>query len=146
LLLKKYGIHLTLIIASAFIILVPYLKKEPDPVKIENATVAAKEFLKLIDADDFEAARKEAATLLKEREALLAWVEKLNGVRSSLGPVIERKLIETSYSTSAKDSPEGEYVMLTFTSQYKKRIAVKETVVVTLDNNRGWRVAGYFFK
>jgi hypothetical protein len=143
---KKYGIHIALIIACSFIILVPYLKDEPDPEKVNRATVAAMDFLQLIDADDYETARKEGATLLKEREALLGWIEKLAGVRRDLGPVIERKQIEVSYSTSALDGPEGEYVMLTYTSQFQKRIAVHETVIVMLDKNRGWRVAGYFFK
>ncbi|MBE0502269.1 MAG: DUF4019 domain-containing protein [Desulfuromonadales bacterium] len=144
--LKKYGIHIALLIASAAIILVPYLKDEPDPEKINRATTAAFEFLQRIDNNDFEEARKEGAALLKERETLIGWVEKLRGVRNSLGSVIERKQIEVSYSTSAKDSPDGEYVMLTFNSQYQKRVAVSETVIVMLDKNRGWRVAGYFFK
>jgi len=144
--LKKYGIHIALLIASAAIILVPYLKDEPDPEKINRATAAAFEFLQRIDNNDFEEARKEGATLLKERETLIGWVEKLRGVRNSLGSVIEREQIEVSYSTSAKDSPDGEYVMLTFNSQYQKRVAVSETVIVMLDKNRGWRVAGYFFK
>jgi len=143
---KKYGIHLVLIIASAVIILVPYLKDEPDPEKVNRATVAAMDFLQLIDADEYEAARKEGATLLKERESLLGWVERLSGVRQTLGPVIEREQIAVSYSTSALDGPDGEYVMLTYTSKFQKRIAVHETVIVMLDKNRGWRVAGYFFK
>jgi hypothetical protein len=146
LLFKKYGIHIALIVACSLIILVPYLKQGPDPEKVSRATTAAMDFFQLIDKADYEAARKEGATLLKERETLIGWIDKLNGVRNSLGPAIDRKQIAVVYTTTAKDSPEGEYVMLTFTSQYQKKIAVTETVIVMLDKNRGWRVAGYFFK
>jgi hypothetical protein len=144
--LKKYGIHIALIFACSLIILVPLLKDEPDPEKVRKATVAAMDFLQLIDAQQYETARKEGATLLKERETLTGWIAKLSGVRSDLGPAMDRKQIEVSYSTTAKDSPDGEYVMLTYSTQYQKKIAVSETIIVMLDKNRGWRVAGYFFK
>ena len=145
-LLKKYGIHIALILTCSLIVLVPYFKGDPDPVKVERATVAAMEFLQLIDAGDYEAARKEGATLLKERVTLNGWIENLAGAQVALGPVIKREQVEASYSTTAKDSPEGEYVMLTYTSQFKNRVGVGETLIVMLDKNRGWRVAGYFFK
>lgn len=143
---KKFGIHIALILASSLIILVPYLKDGPDPVKVERATAAAVEFFKLVDAGEYETARKEGATLLKERETLNGWIAKLNGVKETLGPVMGREQVEASYSTSAKDSPDGEYVMITYKSQFKQRVDVSETVIVMIDKNRGWRVAGYFFK
>ena len=145
-LLKKYGIHLALIIACSFIILVPFLKDEPDPEKVRRASVAAMDFLQLIDKGEFETARKEGAELLKQKVTLNGWIAKLDGVQTTLGSVIDREQIDVSYSTTAKDSPDGEYVMLTFNSKYKRKIDVKETIIVMLDKNRGWRVAGYFFK
>lgn len=145
-LLKKYGIHLALIIACSFIILVPFLKDEPDPEKVRRASVAAMDFLQLIDNGEFETARKEGAELLKQKVTLNGWIAKLDGVQTTLGSVIDREQIDVSYSTTAKDSPDGEYVMLTFNSKYKRKIDVKETIIVMLDKNRGWRVAGYFFK
>lgn len=140
---KKYGIHLALIIASAFIILVPYLKDEPDPEKINRATVAAMDFLEIVDQGDYEAARKESATLLKGRVTLDDWIEYLSKLHNTLGPVLDRKLETASYSTTAKDSPDGEYVILTFTSQFKRKVGITETIVVMVDKNRGWRVAAY---
>ncbi len=145
-LLKKYGIHIALIIAASFIILVPYFQEEPDPKKVDRATVAAMDFLQLVDAGDYETARKEGASLLKEKVTLNDWIARLAGVQSRLGPVIKRKQIEASYSTTARNSPEGEYVMLTYTSNFKQKVGVSETIIVMLDKNRGWRVAGYFFK
>ncbi len=145
-LLKKYGIHIALILAASFIVLVPYFKEGPDPIKVERATVAAMDFLQLVDAGDYETARKEGAALLKTRVTLNDWIAKLAGVQSRLGPIIKREQVEASYSTSAKDSPDGEYVMLTYTSNFKQKVGVSETIIVMLDKNRGWRVAGYFFK
>lgn len=144
---KKYGIHIALILACSTIILVPMLNKsKTDPVKIERATDAAVDFLKLVDAGKYEEARKEGATLLKERVTLNDWVGKLAGVHDSLGQALERKQVETSYATTAKDSPDGEYVMITYSTQYQRKVSVNETVIVMIDKNRGWRVAGYFFK
>ena len=145
-LLKKYALHIAMVLAASLIILVPYLKEGPDPVKIERATVAAMDFLKLVDTGDYEAARKEGAALLKERVTLNDWIAKLAGVQVTLGPVLKREQVEASYSTTARNSPDGEYVMLTFTSNFKQKVGVSETIIVMLDKNRGWRVAGYFFK
>ena len=145
-LLKKYGIHIALIFAASFIILVPYFKDEPDPIKVERATVAAMDFLQLVDAGEYETARKEGAALLKTRVTLNDWIAKLAGVQSRLGPIIKREQVEASFSTTARDSPDGEYVMLTYSSNFKMKVGVSETIIVMLDKNRGWRVAGYFFK
>lgn len=145
-LFKKYGIHIVLIISSLVIVMVPLLEKDPDPEKIRRATVAATAFFERIDAGDFEDARKEGAQLLKQRVTLNDWVEKLDKAKSLYGPVIERQQVESNYSTSAQDSPDGEYVMLSYVSDFTRKKALNETVIVMLDGERGWRVAGYFYR
>ena len=141
---KKYGIHFALILASSIIILATYINnEEPDPAKVERATVAANAFLELVEQGDYEAARKESATLLKGQVTLNDWIEYLSKLNNTLGPVLDRKLETASYSTTAKDSPDGEYMTMTFTSQFKLKVGITETVVVMVDKNRGWRVAAY---
>ena len=143
-LLKKYGIHIALIIACALIIIVPLTQNEVDPEKIRKANVAATNFLELVDAGEYETARKEGATILKEKETLDSWISLLASEDIVLGEVLSRNQIKSSYSTTALKSPDGEYVTLTFKSDYTHKKEITETIVVMIDKNRGWRVAGYF--
>lgn len=144
-LLKKYGIHIVLIIAGALIILVPMLKDKPDPEKLNRATDAAYEFFTLIDAGKFEQARKEGSELLKKKVTLNDWIKQLTNVSEARGAALDRQKTAAVYTTMAVDSPDGEYVIISFISQYEHRKNEEESVVVMIDKNRGWRIAAYSY-
>ncbi|PLX89622.1 MAG: hypothetical protein C0614_01740, partial [Desulfuromonas sp.] len=48
------------------------------------------------------------------------------------------------YSKHAFDSPDGEYIVLTYESRFANYQELNETVTVTLDSDARWKIAGYF--
>ena len=142
---KQFRIHLVLIVACVFMIVFPILNEKPDTEKSEKATAVAMEFLQLIDADKFDESWQSAAVMMREKVTQKEWVEKLTKSRVLSGALVERTEKSSSYSTSAKDSPEGEYISLIFTSKYERAGSVSEYVTVMLENGH-WRVAGYFIQ
>lgn len=142
---KQFRIHVVLIVAALFMIIYPILNERPDTEKAEKATVAAMVFLQLVDAGKYAESWELAADLMKEKVTRQEWVEKLTKARVLSGALIKRSEKDVSYSTSAQDSPEGEYITLTFDSKYQHAESVSEYVTMMLEGDR-WRVAGYFIQ
>ena len=142
---KQFRIHIVLIIAAVFMIVYPILSEKPDTEKAEKATAVAMEFLQLIDAEKYAESWQMAADMMKEQVAEKDWVEKLSKARTLSGKLVKRAENDTSYSTSAKDSPEGEYISLIFDSKYQRAESVSEYVTVMLEGGH-WKVAGYFIQ
>ncbi len=142
---KQFRIHLVLILACAFMIIFPILNETPNTEKAEKATAVAMEFLQLLDDEKYAESWQSAAVLMREKVTQEDWVEKLTKARVLSGALVERTEESSSYSTSAKDSPEGEYIALTFASKYQRAESVSEYVTVMLEEGH-WRVAGYFIQ
>lgn len=142
---KNLRIHAVLIVACIFMILIPLYNQKPNTEKIEQATPAAQDFLGLVDAGKFAASWQSSAALMKERVTEQEWVEKLNKARTLSGELVAREQKSASYSTEAKDSPDGEYIMLIYTSRFQKADEVEEYVTVMRDGE-SWKVAGYFMQ
>ncbi len=143
---KRVGIHVVLIIACLAIIVMPRIHQEPDPDKAAAATATATQFLELVDADQFASSWSASADLLKQKVTKEEWVEKLSRLRTVAGPLVERRSKDVSYSTAAKESPDGEYIKLVFDSNFQKKENATETVTVMLEEDSRWRVAGYFIQ
>ncbi len=142
---KQFRIHIVLIVAALFMIIYPILSERPDTEKAEKATHAAMEFLQLVDSEKYAESWEISADLMKEQVTRQEWAEKLTKARTLSGALIKRSPKDVSYSTSAQDSPEGEYIALTFDSKYQREASVSEYVTVMLEGDR-WRVAGYFIQ
>ena len=65
---KQFRIHLVLIVACVFMVVFPILNERPDAQKAEKATVAAMEFLHLIDAEKYAESWQISAGLMQEKE------------------------------------------------------------------------------
>ena len=142
---KQFRIHIVLIIAAVFMIVYPILSERPDTEKAEKATAVAMEFLQLIDAEKYAESWQMAANMMKEKISEKEWVEKLTEARALSGTVVKRSEKSVSYSTSAEDSPQGEYISLIFSSKYQRAESVSEYVTVMLEEGH-WKVAGYFIQ
>ncbi len=143
---RKYRIHAALVLICLLIIFLPLYTERPDEEKARAASAAAAEFFVLIDADRFAESWQSSAELLKEKITEAEWVEQLRKTRAVTGPLVVRAQEEMIYSTTAKDSPEGEYILTTFEADFKNVSGAKETITVMLENGSDWRVAGYFIQ
>ncbi len=142
---KQFRIHIVLIIAAAFMIIYPILNETPDAEKAEKARSVAIEFLQLIDAEKYPESWQMAAGMMQEKIGQQEWVEKLAKARARSGALVEREEESVSYSPTAKDSPDGEYLTLVFDSKYQRVESISEYVTVMLDDGH-WKVAGYFIQ
>jgi hypothetical protein len=134
-----------MILAVLFMIFYPLMNERPDKDKEAKATAAAMEFLQLVDSGEYAESWDRAATLMEEKVTRDEWVEKLTGARARSGALVERKEKSASYSTTAQDSPDGEYILLIYESRFQKTESIEEYVTVMLEDGR-WKVAGYFLQ
>jgi hypothetical protein len=144
--LKRASIHLMLITTSLLLIIIPAINKTPSQQVAEKAMAAATHFLFLIDTEEYLKSWESTSNALKNILPRDAWHEQLTEIRQLLGPIIGRDHRDISYTRSSPDVPAGEYVVLTFFSQFRDRAFATETVTVKLGLDNIWRVAGYFVR
>ena len=142
---KKFRIHAVLIVACIFMILYPLYNEQADTEKVEQTTPVAEAFLQLLDQGKYAESWQSSAKLMQGKISEKEWVEKLAKARTLSGEFVARERTDASYSTEAQDSPDGEYMMLTYSSNFKKATDVSEYVTVALEGTR-WKVAGYFMQ
>ena len=119
-----------------------------DPATAAKEAAAAKaagEWLKLIDGAEYGKAWDESASVFRERVTRQQWVDGVPKNRSEFGAFKSRTPTGTAYRTSIPGAPEGEYVMVRFTSDFEKNPASEEVVTVMLQSG-AWRPVGYLLR
>jgi len=112
----------------------------------EEALEAAESWLGLVDAGDYETSWDQSAELFKAAVSKEKWERSLNVARKPLGELIGRKVISTKYATSLPGAPDGEYVVIQFTTRFTNKKSAIETVTPMKDPDGVWRVSGYYVK
>jgi hypothetical protein len=126
-------------------ILYPLYNEKVDTEKVAQTEPVAEAFLQLLDQGKYAESWQSAAKLMQGKISEKEWMEKLTKARELSGEFIVRERTDASYSTEAQDSPDGEYMMLTYSSSFNKANDVSEYVTVALEGTR-WKVAGYFMQ
>jgi hypothetical protein len=144
---RKYRIHAFLVLISLIIIFYPQYSKKPDQQRIDDSTIAAMNFLELVDQGDYEQSWQVAADYLKQQVPLEQWKEKIIAVRTAAGKNISRKEKSNFYTKEQREGlPAGEYIVYVFASKFENAADVTETITVMLGTDDIWRVAGYFIE
>ncbi|MDT8441519.1 MAG: DUF4019 domain-containing protein [Desulfuromonadales bacterium] len=141
---KHYRIHVVLMVSVLVMLVYPMITAKPDKDKERLATEAANRFLQRIDAGEYGPGWDDAASLLKKRIPREQWVVNLAQSRERTGAPVERVKAKAIYSPMAQDSPEGEYIVITYKTAFARQNQLNETVTVMLDRDARWRIAGYF--
>ena len=141
---KQFRIHAVLIVACLAMILIPLYNhnKRPDDQKLEQAQPVAVEFLALIDDGKYSESWQSLAPLVRDKLKQKEWLEKLDQVRSRSGGLVKRVQKSARSATALKDSPEGEYIILSYKSDFQAAVDVTEYVAVMRDGD-SWKVASY---
>lgn len=74
------------------------------------------------------------------------WEQTLTTVRKPLGNLVFRELKSKIYKKSLPGAPDGEYVVIQFTTSFENKKSSIETVTPMLDRDGKWRVSGYYIK
>ncbi|MBN2376349.1 MAG: DUF4019 domain-containing protein [Sedimentisphaerales bacterium] len=125
----------------------PEVKKAVSQSEAKEAAVqAAQDWLALVDGGKNAESWEQSAELFRAAVTQEKWVNTLKAVRSSVGAIISREVASATYLTTVPNGPEGEYVVIQFSSSVKNKPAVVETVTPMLDKDGVWRVSGYFIR
>lgn len=114
--------------------------------KEAQALTAARTWLALVDEGMYGDSWETAAAYFKRAIAKEKWDQMLTAVRSPLGRVVSRELISKMYTQSLPGAPDGEYVVIQFATSFENKKSAIETITPMLDDDREWRVSGYFIK
>jgi hypothetical protein len=112
----------------------------------DQAVVAAKTWLGLLDAKQYKESWVEAAPFFKEKVKEEDWEKMVSAVRGPLGDMKSRELIGAQHTKNLPGAPAGEYVVMQFKTAFQNKPEAVETVTPMKDDKGVWRVSGYFIK
>lgn len=105
----------------------------------------AMSWLSLIDNGDYLESWEQAGAYFQQEVPSAQWQEAVSEVRDPLGSVISRQQVESKAYQSLPGVPEGEYLVLRFSTRFTHQAEVIETL--TLQSVDGdWKVLGYFVR
>jgi hypothetical protein len=110
------------------------------------AEKAAESWLALVDSGKYGDSWEQAASLFKGAITKGKWEEALNGTRKPLGKLESRKLLGATYTKELPGAPDGDYVVIQYSSSFANKKSATETVTPAREKDGTWRVAGYFIK
>jgi hypothetical protein len=109
------------------------------------AIAGAVQWLKVTDAENYDKAWMYASEYLKNAVPKDVFKERLQGVRSPLGSMKKRVMDAAQYATSLPGSPDGEYVVIKFKTEFEKKTNAVETLISKKEDSQ-WKIAGYYIK
>jgi hypothetical protein len=112
----------------------------------EDALKAAEEWLVLIDTGEYGLSWDNAAELFKKAITKEQWEEAIRPIKSAMGDLISRKVKSAKYTDSLPGAPDGEYVVIQFSTSFTNKKSAIETVTPMKDPDGKWRVSGYYIK
>jgi hypothetical protein len=113
---------------------------------IGDASAAADAWLERIDAGDVEETWRRTSSLFRQLVDPGKWKSSLDQVTGIFGRPLSRYLADSQHRTSIPGGPDGEYVVLEYTTEFERKKEAVETVVTALDTDGEWRVGGYFVR
>ena len=120
------------------------VKTNPQMEKI--AVEVANQWLNLIDNGQYAESWELTAELFRRAVEKETWEKQLNAVREPLGKLISREVIKKEYMTSVPGAPDGEYLVIQYSTNFENKKNAIETVTPMKDKDGKWRVSGYFIK
>ena len=117
-----------------------------EPDLEQEAIEAAEAWLELIDAAKYDESWDNAAEYFKRVVKQEKWREMAAAARGPLGDVLSREVKATEYRTELPGAPDGEYVVIQFTTSFENKKSAVETVTPMRDRDGTWRVSGYFIR
>ena len=114
--------------------------------KEKAAVSSAEKWLRMIDEEKYAESWKDAAELFRDAVTQEQWEQSLQVVRKPLGRLLSRTVKSKSYKTSLPGAPDGEYVVIEFSTSFERKKSAVETVTPMRERDGKWRVSGYYIK
>ena len=110
------------------------------------AQAAALAWVQLIDAGNYANSWETAARSFKSSMTQAQWISRVTPVRDPLGSVKSRNFVSARFTRTLPGAPDGEYVVIRFTTSFEHMASATETVTPVKEADGQWRVGGYFIK
>lgn len=110
-----------------------------------EATVAAEDWVKLIDEKQWAASHQAMSETVNTMVTASEWEQTVAPVRASLGEFESRTASGSQRSAIMPGMPQGDYGVQQFNARYANHPEAIETVVMSREAS-GWKVIGYFVR
>ncbi|HEY1233517.1 MAG TPA: DUF4019 domain-containing protein [Candidatus Binatia bacterium] len=107
---------------------------------------AAQSWLGEIDSGNYAKSWQQASAYFQGAVSEKNWADALNGARRPLGNLISRKVTKTTNAKSLPGAPDGNYLVMQFTTSFANKKNALETVTFMREKDGNWRAAGYYIK
>ena len=116
----------------------------PSNPEAEQAAVeAALAWVALVDDGKYATSWDQAAEYFRSAVRKEDWEQMIRAVRNPLGKNTSREVKVSRYKTALPGAPDGEYVVIQFSSSFENKKVAIETVTPMLDKDGAWRTSGY---
>jgi hypothetical protein len=113
---------------------------------VTAAEAAAQSWLGLVDAGNYSQSWSTAASHLRDSIPESQWVSRMTEIRTHLGPVKSRSLKSAEFANAHPGAPDGEHVVIRYTTSFEHKADAIETVTPMKDPDGQWRVNAYSIK
>ena len=110
-----------------------------DQSKVSAAVSAAENFLQLVDSDRYSESWDVTSSFFKQQVSKQQWVNQLQGLKPAFGHTINREIKNQNYTKSLPGAPDGEYVVIQFSTSFANKKNAIETVTPMLESDGEWR-------
>jgi len=108
------------------------------------ALTAAKAWLALVDAGEYQQSWLTANKTLKEQSEKEEWANYLKAIRKPFGKVISRSVTRSRTVSQIQGMPDGEYFQVQFEVKSLNRTGMERMTVAK--ESGSWKVAGYMVR
>lgn len=112
----------------------------------EAAAKSAETWLALVDQGKYAESWEAAATLFKAAVSQEKWTSAVSGARAPFGKLVSRTVKATQFTKILPGAPDGQYVVVQFTSSFENKKDATETVTPMLEADGSWKVSGYYIR
>lgn len=117
-----------------------------DAKDVGKARAAAEHWLSLADSEQRGATWAAAAEPFQAAVRKADWELQLQSARAPFGVLKRRTLKSATYEKSLPGAPEGEYVVIVYSSAFANHDGATETVIPARAKDGSWKVSGYFIR
>jgi hypothetical protein len=122
------------------------LHQQNGPTAERIAIRSSQEWVALVDSGQYAESWKNAAAAFRSAVPEEKWESSMKTTREPMGKLQTRRLDTAKYTTMLPGVPGADYVVLLFESSFEHKAVAQETVIVSREKDKVWRVAGYYIK
>jgi Protein of unknown function (DUF4019) len=111
-----------------------------------QAEAAAQSWLALVDAAYYSQSWEAAAAYFKNSISQSQWASRISATRGPLGDLKSRHESSTRFTRTLPGAPDGEYVVIQFSTTFEHKSSATETITPMKDADGQWRVSGYYIR